>query len=339
MFGHSFQDERTVRFTTGTRPARSPHLDILIQDQRQPGSSGRTNGIEWHVPEPISTCDVRLDDHTVSTVRQHGNPSGPRLVLTHGNGLAIDVYYPFWSRLADEFDLVVYDLRNHGWNSVGPQQDHNIPTLIYDHDVILDAIARQYGKKPTVGVFHSLATLVALLSSKGAYSALVLFDPPLCKPAASELEFIEAAEQAATMTRLRTERFTSEQQYAEVLSIVPGFDRVARGVRELIARSTLRKSADEETYELRCPRDYEAQIAEYVRSFSPLLELSILNCPTKVIGADPTLPYAYLPTFDLSHASAVDYDFVPDTSHFLQLEKPERCAAMVRDYLANRGIR
>ena len=292
-----------------------------------------TEAAMWTIPEPLATCDVRLDESTVTTVRRHGNPSGPRLVLTHGNGLAADLYYPFWSLLADDFDLMVYDLRNHGWNAVGVQRDHNIPTLILDHDIILDAIVREYGEKTTVGVLHSLSTLVALLSFNDAYSALVLFDPPLCKPAASELEFIEAAERTAAMTRRRTERFTSQEQYAEVLSIVPGFARVVPGVCDLMARSTLRKTAEGDGYELRCPRDYEAQIAEYVRSFSPLLDLSTLICPTKVIGADPTLPYAYLPTFDLSHASAVDYDFVPQASHFLQLEQPVRCAEMVREYL------
>ena len=296
------------------------------------------NETAWHVPEPLSTLVVRLDEFAVTTLRQHGNPSGPRLVLTHGNGLAADLYYPFWSLLADEFDLIVYDLRNHGWNSVGIQQDHNIPTLISDHDNILEAIIREYGEKPTVGVFHSLSTLVALLSFNDGYTAQILFDPPLCKPAASELEFIEAAERTAALTRRRAERFKSEQQFAEVLAFIPGFARTVPGVRDLMARSTLRRSADGEAYELRCPRDYEAQIAEYVRSFSPLLDLSILTCPTKVIGSDPTLPYAYLPTFDLSHASAVDYDFVPEASHFLQLEQPERCAEMVQEYIAGLGI-
>ena len=293
----------------------------------------------WTIPEPVSTCEVRLDEHAMATVRRHGNPAGSRLVLTHGNGLAVDPYYPFWSLLADDFDLMVYDLRNHGWNSVGAQRDHNIPALISDHDLILDAIVREYGEKPTVGVFHSLSTLVTLLSFTDAYSALVLFDPPLCKPAGREAEWDAAAERIAAMTRKRADRFESREQLAEILAIVPGYNRVLPGVRDLIAKSTLRKSADGEAYELRCPRDYEAQIAEYVRSFSPLLDLTILTCPTKVIGADPTLPFAYLPTFDLSHATAVDYDFVPEASHFLQVEKPEECAAMVREYLASHGIR
>ena len=55
-----------------------------------------------------------------------------------------------------------------------------------------------------------------------------------------------------------------------------------------------------------------------------MVELEKLRSPTKVIGADPTLPFSYLPTLDLSHILTVDYDFVPETTHFLQLEEPER---------------
>lgn len=61
----------------------------------------------WEVPAPLSTCAVDLDENTVTTVRRHGNPAGPRLVLSHGNGLAIDLYYPFWSMLTNDFDVMV----------------------------------------------------------------------------------------------------------------------------------------------------------------------------------------------------------------------------------------
>ena len=316
----------------------SKNVPIEDTDRQEAGQLFAPEEAIWEVPAPLSTCDVDLDENTVTTVRRHGNPAGPRLVLSHGNGLAIDPYYPFWSMLTNDFDVMVFDIRNHGRNKVGAQQDHNIPTLISDHDLVLDAIAREYGEKPTVGVFHSLSALITLLSFSDAFSALVLFDPPLCKPNASELEFIQSAERMAAMIRNRAVRFKSEKQFAELLAIFPGFDRVVPGVRELMARSTLRRAADGEGYELRCPREYEAQIAEYVRSFSPLLDLSTLTCPTKVIGADPTLPFTYLPTFDLSHVSEVDYDFVPDATHLLQLEEPEQCAEMLRGYLATQAI-
>ena len=91
----------------------------------------------WVIPEPLSRREVRLDEDTVITLRRHGNPAGPRLVLGHGSGLAVDLYCPFWSLLTDDFDVIMYDLRNHGWNPVGPRERHNIPTLIRDHERIL----------------------------------------------------------------------------------------------------------------------------------------------------------------------------------------------------------
>lgn len=293
----------------------------------------------WRIPEPLSLCEVDLDEETITVVRRHGNPDADlRLILSHGNGLATDLYYPFWSLLAGDFDLIAFDLRNHGWNRVGSRRNHNIPVLMHDHDLVLDAIESEYGAKPTVGVFHSLSTLVAILAFSNAYSGLVLFDPPLCKPIGALRELDEAAERAAAITRRRGHRFRTEAEFSDLLSYLPGFTRVVPGVRELMAETTLRRAADGQGYELRCPREYEAQIMDYVRSFAPLLDLSLLTCPTKVVGADPTLEYAYLPTFDLSHMLTVDYDFLPDATHFLQLEKPAECAAVLRDFLKANGL-
>ena len=289
----------------------------------------------WELPDPLAIAEVDVDENTVVVLRRHGNPSGPRLVLSHGNGLAIDLYYPFWSLLADEFDLVVYDLRNHGWNAIGPLDDHNVPTLVRDHDRILEAIDGNFGARPKAGIFHSVSALTTLLSpAKGSgFSALVLFDPPLCRPGASYEEFDAAAMHTATMTRRRTRLFQSIDQFAELLSFVPTFYRSVPGTFDLAARTTLRERVQGDGYELRCPREYEAQIVDYASTFAVLVDFDAFRCPIKVIGADPTLPYSYLPTFDLTHVLTVDYDFLPETTHFLQLEQPEACAESVREFL------
>ena len=289
----------------------------------------------WEIPEPIATREVAVDEDTSITLRRHGNPDGPRLVLSHGNGLAIDLYYPFWSLLADDFDLLLYDLRNHGWNALGSREAHSLPTFVRDHDRILEAIDDHFGARPKVGVFHSVSALTSLVSSadSGGYVARVLFDPPVCKPGRSQLEFDLAAERTASMTRARTDRFRTVEAFAEVLGILPAFMRMVPGAHDLMARTTLRESADGEGYELRCPKEYEAQIIDYARVFAVLVNFEALTCPTKVIGADPTLPYSYLPTFDLTHVLTVDYDFVPEATHFLPLENPEACAAATREFV------
>ncbi len=288
----------------------------------------------WELPDPISVRKVQPDSETAVFLRRHGNPSGPRLILSHGNGMAVDLYYPFWSLLTDEFDLIIYDMRNHGWNEVSALEYHNVPRLISDHDVILEAIDREYGKKAQVGVFHSLAALVALLSPlRGErYSGLVLFDPPLCKPGRSYKEFEEAAIRTAAHARRRTDRFASPEKFAQALPFLAQFQRFVPGAFELMARTTLRESTDG-GYELRCPREYEAQIVDYASVFGVAVMFETLKCPVKVIGADPTVPFSYLPSLDMSDIMSVNYDFLPDATHFLQLEQPEQCAAATREFL------
>ena len=66
---------------------------------------------------------------------------------------------------------------------------------------------------------------------------------------------------------------------------------------------------EEDGYRLRYPREYEARIVEYAGVFSVMVEFDALASPTKVLGADPTLPFSYLPTLDLSDILTVDYDF------------------------------
>lgn len=296
------------------------------------------------MPQPRSLCRVRHDDDSTTIVRRHGNPAGPRLLLCHGNGLAIDLYYPFWSLLVDDFDLFVYDLRNHGWNEVGDRDEHNVPNLVRDQEQVIDAVADRYGDRPTIGVFHSLSALTTLLSPQlsvgrsGTLSAWILFDPPLYRPGPGDPDYDALADRSAGMTRRRTHRFRHRSDFTDLMSYLPLLVRAVPGASELMARTVLTESPGEDGYELRCPREYEAQIIAYIRTYAFLVDFGNLPCPAKVIGSDPTLPFAYLPTFNLSHIQSIDYDFIPETTHFLQLEKPEECVAAMREYLEEKRL-
>ena len=294
----------------------------------------------WVLPEPSSTAEVAIRGGSVVTLRRHGNPDGPRLVLSHGNGLAIDLYYPFWSLLLDDFDLVVYDLRNHGWNATGELSGHTVPAMVQDFDEITEAIGRHFGKKPQAGVFHSISGLASLLSPAkcAGFEALVLFDPPVCRPGYSYEISEAAAIRNAAMTRRRGNFFQSPQEFAEVLPYLPAFQRVVPGFNDLMARTTLRQHAPDlaegpPRYQLRCPPEYEAQIIQYASAFGVAVELESIECPIKVIGADPTLPYSFWPTFNFGELMQVDYDFIPEATHLMQMEKPEECAARLREFI------
>lgn len=290
------------------------------------------------VPEPRSVQRLRMDDGYTVALRRHGNPDGPRLVLSHGNGFAVDAYWPFWSRFVDRFDLFVFDIRSHGWNSVGDLDAHHIGTAAVDFASISRAIDRGFGGKPKVGVFHSLASMAALHAAIGhEYEALLLFDPPLNLPGkeAAQLERLGAGMGAAT--RKRRERFGTVAEYAEFLSDKPAFELVDAEGLELFARTTLRPAANGGGYELRCPRDHEAQLWDELYPFARTIDFGAITCPVKVIGSDPTMFNSFLPATVMPELLRIDYDFVPDTTHLLLLEQPELCAAYTLEYLEQTG--
>ena len=180
--------------------------------------------------------------------------------------------------------------------------------------------------------------MIALLSEKNPYSALVLFDPPLVKAGVNQIEMIEGAKRGAEMIRRRAHRFRSREEFVELLEFSPNFKFMLPGTHELMGRTLLRRSPTGEGYELRCPREYEAQLMEYARSFFVMIDYESVACPAKIIGADPTHPHAYLPDLDQQLASSMDYDFIPETTHLLQLEKPEDCAGLAREFLKRQGL-
>lgn len=292
------------------------------------------------LPEPTSVAEARLGDGAVTVVRRHGNPEGPRLVLSHGAGLAADLYWPFWSLLAEDFDLVVYDLRSHGWNQVSELRLHNLPTLLEDNRRVLDAIGAAFGQKPTVGVFHSYSTMVALMHQqhKPTFSALVLFDPPIYPPGADLGDMEALCQQRARMVRRRRRHFESSEDFAAAMREAPVFSLLPSETIALMADTTLRPAAGG-GLELRCPPEHEAQLCEWYFGFSMQAPeiLETIDIPIKVIGADPTVPFTFLPSMDLSVLVDLDYDFIVDATHLMQLEVPQRCVDLTVQFLQHQG--
>ncbi len=295
----------------------------------------------WRVPAPLAVAEIRMPDGAPVFLRRHGTPEGPRLVLSHCNGLSADTYYPFWSLLESRFDLIVYDFRNHGWNPVGDQQAHNIPTFVRDNMIVTRAIDRHFKQTPRIGVFHSMSAVTAILQVMESrdFSALVVFGPPTCPHGRESQDIKRMASGMAQRAPQRETRFNSPDELTEQLLHARVYELLQPGVAELIARTTLRPAADGKAgFELRCPREYEAQIYDQLYDSAVASYITRLSCPTKVIGADPIVPLSFLPSVDLSDIVALDYDFVPDTTHFLQLEEPRKCVTRMLDYLQRKRL-
>lgn len=293
------------------------------------------------IPAPAATVEIPLGGGGATVARRYGRPDGNRILVSHGNGLAVDAYFPFWSLFLDDLEVVAYDCRNHGHNDLGPREEHNPRVFAEDLDrAILPGVQEAFGQKPTVGCFHSLSAVVSLLlPSRGAgFSGLVLFDPPIHSPGITQKVFDAQVEAMTHMMRIRAKNFDSLEHFVEVCGQSPLLAGIDRARVRLLAETTLRPLPDGEGYALRCPPAYEAQAMEFINAYAVLVDLKQMRCPIKVIGGDPTKTFAYLPSQQTEELFLADYDFIPEANHYLQLEFPEACHDLTMRFLKDIGI-
>jgi pimeloyl-ACP methyl ester carboxylesterase len=311
-------------------------------DQHQPHRSAHRI---IAVPVPHRVFDVTADDGAIIRVRQHGNPAGPRLVLSHGNGLAIDAYLPFWGPLGDRYELVVFDMRDHGQNPLHGDSGHDMEHFVSDLERVCGAIQRTLGRKPMAGVFHSLAALTAIrhaLVHPGRFRVLILFEPPIYPRDGHPLRHAHTSgeEGIAVRTRRRRQRFHSPEAFAAQLAAHPAFRRWRPEAYGLMARATLRQDPAGD-WILACPRELEARVFEENRDSTLWPRLGEIKTPFKLICGDPHMEGAGYPA-QVGHAIArelgVAYEAIPNTTHFLQLERPAECVRAMERFLAAHGM-
>ena len=134
--------------------------------------------------------DVACTGGARITVRRHARAGAPRLLLSHGNGFAIDGYRKFWELLLPDFELCLFDLRNHGQNPRAPVESHTVAAMAQDQCAIQQAIGDAFGPRTTIGLFHSISSIAAIRAAQdhgAAWDALVLDDPPLIAPQGNPL--------------------------------------------------------------------------------------------------------------------------------------------------------
>jgi pimeloyl-ACP methyl ester carboxylesterase len=312
-----------------------------VSDHKKDQTTGITE-----LPKPNHILDLKMDDGAIIRVRRHGNSAGPRLVLCHGNGLAIDAYLPFWNLLRDRYDLILFDVRNHGENPLHGGSGHDMAHFVVDLEKTLREVDREFGPKPIAGVFHSLSGLIAIrhaLAHPDRWRALVLVDPPIYPRDGHPLRDAQQGDkdQLAVRARKRTERYPTPHDFAKQLASRPVFSRWRPEAYELMARATLREEPSTGQWILACPRELEARVFEENRDPSLWVKLGHVKAPVKLIGADPNIEGPSVPGL-LSKAVAeetpVEYEAIPDTTHFLQMEQPEACVRAMETFLAKHGM-
>jgi pimeloyl-ACP methyl ester carboxylesterase len=299
------------------------------------------------LPDPSRIETARMDDGAEILLRRFANAGKPRLAITHGNGFAIDGYRVFWEPLLADFDVVLFDMRNHGRNPPAGGDGHNYRQFARDVATLRSEIDRAFGARPVAGVFHSMSARSAMKQAAenvAAWDALVLFDPPnvppLGHPCYAPMKRFE--EKLIQYSLNRPDRFGSVEEAIAIYSDNKGTRSWVSGAAAEMARAIIRPCDEPDAaFELACRGEFEATI--YLGAL--LLDLwpgaDTLGCPSILIGADPEKdPNA--PTAKTNKALADEggyrYMAIAGTGHMLQLERPEECRAAMLAFLGEFGF-
>lgn len=292
---------------------------------------------------PYGIFELPMRDGSRIRVRMHGNPTGPRMFVLHGNGFASDAYLPFWRYFTNRFDIVISDLRNHGQNPRSDPERHTFLDMVADLDAMVDGVEKKGGKKPRVGIFHSVSGLIAARAAKDLarrWDAVVLIDPPTAPkqthPAYERASAFE--DKLVTFALSRRRRFRQVDELAEEFRN----SRVGAGwvseAWEMMARSILREAEDGGGYELVCSPELEARLYREGSQFDIGPAASEFGGPAMLIGADPSLRHGP-PTGEINRTVAEEggfkYAYIDGCGHMLQLEKPFAAARIVSGFLQN----
>jgi pimeloyl-ACP methyl ester carboxylesterase len=285
------------------------------------------------LPELLAEITVESADGAVLRVRRHGNPdAATRLLVSHGNGFAIDGYIDFWSRFLADFDIVAFDMRSHGHNPVAEPANHDYAHMAQDIDAVGRAVRAEFGRKPSAGLFHSMSAQSALLQTIAGpvhFDALIAFDPPNVPAPGHPVRdaMVGYEHKLARWANHRPMCFADPSALAADFAATRSGRRWTQGADVAMARAVLRRGG--EAWELVCPRDREASM--YLQGIDLGLwpHQQDLPIPLALIGADPDCPYpaaTALSNEALAREGGFDYRAIPGTSHLLQLEEPALCA-------------
>jgi len=217
-------------------------------------------------PQFRSTIEVICNDGIGLSARVYGQKNKPRIIISHGNGLASDGYRVYWEGLIEEFEVVVLDLRGHGQSKLSSFDTHTYEQMIDDCETIYVTVRDSLGPNFTIGAFHSLSSLVALghLRKYGKrIDGLILFDPPLSIPDSDSLQVLHQKDMMilADRVKMRRQFFDNQNQLADQFIKTSSFSKWDSQAYIDMAYAVLKLSKYPiGIWELSCPPLHESNI-------------------------------------------------------------------------------
>ncbi len=295
---------------------------------------------------PDETFSARMTDGVELLVRRYGIGKGPCLVMSHGNGFAIDGYRVFWEPLIGPFELALFDMRNHGRNPPSNADQHHYLQMSLDIGAMHAAMKPRIEGRALVGVFHSFSARAAMkhaVERGWTWDALVLFDPPNVPPRSHRLyETMRTFElKLVEWACARPDTFAAPEDMVKSYRESRATSRwVPQAIIDM-GHAILREDNSAGGWTLSCRRELEAAIYLQALTLDLWPTAAAFGGPTKLIGADPSVkggPPTGIANQTLAQEQGYDYEFVPETGHLLQVEKPAECREAMLTFLRKHRV-
>ena len=260
----------------------------------------------------------------------------------HGNGFCAGTYAPFIKYLVGDLHILASDVRGHG-SSDQPRVKRVRHWSIFSED--LKTLIEQKMTPPVVGMGHSLgavATYIAAAKYPHLFSGIILLDPVVLPRrllwliAAIKLLGLQGHIPLAKTARRRRRLFKGKQEALRLFtSGRGGFKNWSEEfVQAYLECGQLEK--DSKTAVLKCDPELEAQIYESIPQ-DVWKYAKKIACPVLAIRGEHSNFFSADSARRLNSLIA-DYELhtISDAGHLIPMEKPERCARLIQDFVHRR---
>jgi pimeloyl-ACP methyl ester carboxylesterase len=281
----------------------------------------------------MNSADAKSGNIDVNDVRLHyldWGGSGDPIVILHATGFLGRIYAPIASALTQIGHVYSYDQRGHGDSSPSPDGEYNWQRTMDDLAGFITAMGfrkvRAFGHSAGATAIGGLACDRPELISRVVLSEPVLFETPTSPEIEWRNPFIER-------TRKRRRMFDSVDAMFHNFDNKPPYDTWNKAMLRDYCEFGTRVNADGKR-ELKCTPETEARLYETSQDFDGLGRIVRAQVPLLVLFGDRSdslsSTLADKIAANIAHGRVM---MIPDTGHFMPMEKPDEVARLAIDFL------
>lgn len=260
----------------------------------------------------------------------------PDMLLVHANGFLGWVYRALIRYLVDSYHIYTLDLRGQGDSDKPALRDSHWQDMATDVEAVIDTL----GLQDFYGLGHSGgAALLAgyAATHNGRVKSLALLEPVTFPHEPPFLERLSSTNHPLVeQTLRRREVWDNRQQIFDAYRSKAAF----AGWREDVLWDYVNYgTADlpDGQITLKCPITVEAHVFAQAPLIDIYSQLDQVDCPAAVLRGEKTDPPLFLVAEKVAQKIPQGtLVTVPDTSHFLPMEKPAEIARIIIEYFNGR---